>query len=137
MQFDFDLRIDVPQPVARRFQFAAADVLCSVKNLPLQICELDLVEIDNSKSSHAGCCQVERSRGAQAAGTDTQNARGLKSLLSFSSHFGHDEVTRIALQFCSTQMRRPGAVLVDNASCHANKIAATRARSQPPKDIKS
>jgi hypothetical protein len=35
MQVDFDVRVDVAQPVARRFEFAAADVFCSVKNLPL------------------------------------------------------------------------------------------------------
>src|SRR5919108_3575942 len=61
MQFEFYRRIDIPQPVARRSQFAAADVLCSVKNLPLQIGEIDTVEIDEPESSNAGCCQVKRS----------------------------------------------------------------------------
>src|SRR5438876_6010536 len=35
VQFDVDLRIDVPQAVPRRFQFVAANILCSVENLPL------------------------------------------------------------------------------------------------------
>src|SRR5207245_119745 len=47
VQFDFDLRIEVAQAVPRRFQFAAANVLCSVKNLPLQIRKIDIVEINN------------------------------------------------------------------------------------------
>src|SRR5262249_37568553 len=58
VQFEFDLRIDIPQPVARRCKLAAAHVLCSVKNLPLQIGEIDAVEIDDPKGSNAGCCQV-------------------------------------------------------------------------------
>ena len=47
VQFEFDLRINIPQPVARRCELAAADVLCSVENLPLQIGKIDTVEIDN------------------------------------------------------------------------------------------
>src|SRR6266516_7251063 len=98
VQFEFDLRINIPQPVTRRCKFAAADVLCSVKNLPLQIGEVDTVEIDKPESSHTSCCQIQRSRGAQTTGANAQNTRGLKSFLSLSSHFGHDEVSRIALQ---------------------------------------
>jgi hypothetical protein len=77
MRFDFDLRIDIAQPVACRFQFAAADVLCSVKNLPLKIGKIDSVEIDKSEGSYTSCRQVERNRGAQTASADTQNARSL------------------------------------------------------------
>jgi hypothetical protein len=67
--------------------------------LPLQIGEIDTVEIDKPKFSHTGCCQIQRSRGAQATGANAQNARCLKSSLSLSSDFGHDEVSRIPLQF--------------------------------------
>jgi hypothetical protein len=70
-----------------------------VKNLPLQIGEIDTVEINKPKSSHTGCCQIQRSRRAQTAGANAQNTRCLKSFLSLSGHFGHDEVPRIALHF--------------------------------------
>ena len=62
MQFDLDLRIDVAQPILRRFQFAAADVFCSVKNLTLQIGKVDVIEIDNTNCSNTGGCEIQRSR---------------------------------------------------------------------------
>ena len=77
MQFDLDLRVDVAEPVPRRFQFVAADVLCSVKNLSLQIRKIDLIEIDNSNCPDAGCREIERGRGPESAGADAQNARRL------------------------------------------------------------
>ena len=52
-QLDFNVWIDIAETVARLFEFAAADVFCSVKNLSLQIGELDAVEIDQSKFSYA------------------------------------------------------------------------------------
>jgi hypothetical protein len=60
---------------------------------------IDTVEIDKPKSSHTGCCQIQRSRGAQTTGANAQNTCCLKSFLALNSHFGHDEVPRIALQF--------------------------------------
>jgi len=98
-QLDFNVWIDIAETVARLFEFAAADVFCSVKDLPLQIGEIDAIEIDEPKLSHTSCRQIERSRGAQTAGANAKNARDLKPLLSFSSHFGHNEVPRIPLQF--------------------------------------
>jgi hypothetical protein len=47
VQLNFDAWVYIGQPVARRFEFAAADIFCSVKNLPLQIGEIDTVEIDS------------------------------------------------------------------------------------------
>src|SRR5215468_7228628 len=70
VQFDVYVWVDVLQPVARRFKFAAADVFCSVKDLPLQIGKIDTVEIDQPKFSHTCCCQIERRRGAEPAGAD-------------------------------------------------------------------
>ena len=70
-----------------------------MKNLPLQIGEIDTVEIDKPHRSHTSSRQVQRSRGTQTTGANAQNTRRLKSFLSLSSHFGHDEVPRIALQF--------------------------------------
>jgi hypothetical protein len=99
MRFDFDLGINIAQSVTRRLQFAAADVLCSVKNLPLEISDIDPVEIDKPEGSHTGRCKIERGRGTQTAGTNAQNARCLKPLLPFGSDFGHDQMPRIALQF--------------------------------------
>src|SRR5262249_28010634 len=105
-------------PVTRRFQFAATDVFCSVKNLPLQIGEIDTVEIDKPEGSNASACQVKRSRRTQTAGADAQNARCLESLLSLRRYFGHNEMTRIALQFFGAQLHRVAALVIDDASLH-------------------
>src|SRR5262245_42803802 len=55
VQFNLDLRVDVVQSIARRFKFASANVLCSVKNLPLQIGKIDTIEVDQPKLSHTSC----------------------------------------------------------------------------------
>jgi hypothetical protein len=98
VQLDFDVWVDVAQPVARRFKFATSNILCSVKNLPLQIGKIDPVEIDKAKCSHTRCCQIQRGRRAQTTGANAQNTRCLESFLPLGSHFRHDEVPRIALQ---------------------------------------
>ena len=77
VQFDLDLRVDVAKPVLCRFQFGAADVFCSVKNLPLQIGKIDVIEIDNPDSSDTSCSEIERGRGPESASANTQNPRSL------------------------------------------------------------
>ena len=119
MQFDVDLRIDVAQSVSRRFQFAASDVLCPVKYLPLQIGKIDGVEVDDANCSHACCRKIEGRRGPQSPSADAQDARCLYSALPVSCHFGHDKVARIALQFLSAQVHGAGTLIIDNASLHA------------------
>src|SRR5439155_9035200 len=75
MQSDVDLRIDVTQAVARRLQFAAADVLCSVENLSLQIRKIDIVKIDEADRADASRRKIQSSRRSQTACTDAQNTR--------------------------------------------------------------
>ncbi len=70
MQFDINLRIDVSQAISRRLQLAPTDVLCSVKNLALEIGKIDIVKIDNSNRPDPGCGKIQRSRRTKSAGTD-------------------------------------------------------------------
>jgi hypothetical protein len=62
VQFNIDFRIDVAQPVPRGLQFAAANILCSMKNLPLQIRKIDIVEINNPDCSRTGRGEIQCSR---------------------------------------------------------------------------
>src|SRR5213083_835221 len=134
MQFDVDLRIDVAQSVSRRFQFAATDVLCPVKYLPLQIRKIDVVEIDNANCSYTCCRKIEGGRGPKPAGADAQNACCLQPALPISCHFGHDKVTRIALQFLSAQVHVAHTLIIDNASLHApSEILAQKSCAVAPK----
>ena len=119
VQFDLDLRVDVAEPVLRGFQFAAADVLCSVKNLALQVGKIHLIEIDNPDCSDAGCCEIKRGRRPESAGANAQNASCLQPALPLGRNFRHDKMTRVALQFRSTQMCRGAPFIIDDASLHA------------------
>ena len=119
MQFDFDLRIDVAQAVPRRFQFAAANVLCSVKDLPLQIRKIDIVEINNPNCAHTGRGQVQCSRRPQSPRADAQNAGRFQTSLSFLCNFGHHEMARIPLQFFTAQLHCVASFVVDDAGLHA------------------
>ncbi len=58
MQFEIDVGIEIVQPIAGRFQFASPYVFCSVKDLPLQIGKIDIVEIDQPNRAYARCCQI-------------------------------------------------------------------------------
>src|SRR4029077_15559118 len=110
VQFDLDLRIDVVQAVLRRLQLSPADVLCSVENLPLKIGKIDIVEIDNADGSNAGGCQVKRGRRSESSGADAQDARSFESALPLGCNLGHDEMTRVALQFLNVQPHRTAAL---------------------------
>ncbi len=57
-------RIDVEHRIRRRIQLLPAHILGSVNHLPLQICEIDHVEIDDADAAHTGSCQVQSQRRA-------------------------------------------------------------------------
>ena len=95
VQFDVDLRIDVPQAVPRRFQFGAANILCSVENLPLQIRKIDIVEIDDANRANAGRRKIQCSRRSQTTRADAQNTRRFQAPLPRGRNLGHDQMARI------------------------------------------
>src|SRR4029077_18779688 len=122
VQFCLDLRIDVVQSIPRRLQFAPTDVLCSVKNLPLQIGQIDIVEIDDAEGPDAGGCQIKRGRRSKSSGADAQDARSFESILTLGCNLGHYEVTRVALQFFNVQSDRTAAIVINDASLHATTL---------------
>src|SRR4030095_14735289 len=122
VQFDLGLRIDVVQAILCRLQFASTDVLSSVKNLPLKIRKIDIVEIDNPDRSDAGGCEVKRGRGSESSGADAQHARSFESILPLGCDLGHNEMTRVALQFFNVQLHRPAALVIDDASIHIARV---------------
>jgi hypothetical protein len=122
VQFELDLRIDVVQSIPRRLQFAPTDVLCSVKNLPLKIGQIDIVEIDNAEGPDARGCQVKRGWRSKSSGADAQDARSFESILPLGCNLGHDEVTRVASQFFNAQSHRTATIVINDASLHATTV---------------
>jgi hypothetical protein len=116
------LRIDVVQAIPRRLQLAPTYVFCSVKNLPLKIGKIDVVEIDNADCADAGGGKIKRSRRSKSAGADAQDVRSLESILSLGRNLGHDKMTRVALQFVNVQSHRTGALVINDASVHATTL---------------
>ena len=118
VQFDFDLRVNVVQAISRGFQFISADIFCAVKNLPLKIGKIDLVEIDNTNGPNAGSRQIKRSRRSKSSCPDAQDARSFESILPLGRNLGHDEMTRVTLQFFNIQSHRFAALVINNAAIH-------------------
>ena len=78
---DVDIRIDVPQPVACRVDLRAADAGRSVEDLPLQVREIDDIELDEPERADARRRKIERHGRAQSARTDQQHTRFLERAL--------------------------------------------------------
>src|SRR5207237_10846249 len=104
--FYLDLMVNLDQAISRVFQFISADIFLSVKNLPLNIGKIDLVEIDNTNGPNAGSRQIKRSRRSKSSCPDAQDARSFESILPLGRNLGHDEMTRVTLQFFNIQSHR-------------------------------
>ncbi len=67
-----------------------------MQDLPLQIAEIDHVEIDEADAADAGGREIQAQRRAETAGADEQHARGLEALLPVHADLGHDQVPAVA-----------------------------------------
>src|SRR4030095_6733242 len=110
------------QAIACRFQFSPTDVLRSVKNLPLKIGKIDIIEIDNPDGPNAGGCQVKRGRRSESSGADAQNTRSFEAILTLGCNLGHDEMTRVALHFLNSQPHRTAALIINYAAIHMTTV---------------
>ena len=68
-------------------------------NLPLQVAEVDDVEIDDADAADAGGGEIHRGRRAEAAGADAQHLAGLQLALPVHADLRHDQVPAVALDF--------------------------------------
>ena len=96
-RLDSDLGIESPDAVARRVELRAADVGRAMDDLPLQVAEVDDVEVDETERAHACRGEIERGRRAEPAGADAQYAGRLQPPLSFFADFGQQQMTAVAL----------------------------------------
>ena len=99
MRADFDLRVQRVQLFLRRLQFRPPDIRRRVQNLPLQVAEIDDVEVDQAEGADAGGGEVHRDRGSESTGADAEHFRGLQLPLTVDADLRHDEMPRVALHF--------------------------------------
>jgi hypothetical protein len=83
------------QALARRLELRAADVLGAVEHLPLEVGEVDDVEVDEADVPDAGRGEIQPKRRAEPPGADEQHAGGLELALPAERHVGDDEVTAV------------------------------------------
>src|SRR4029078_4668144 len=103
---DIDLGIDRGEPVARRLQLRPSDIGRAVQDLPVQVAEVDGVEVDDAEAADAGGGEIERGGGAGGARADAQHACRLQPPLTVDAHLRHDQVPAVALDFFRRQLGR-------------------------------
>ena len=84
------------QPIGRRLQLRPPDVSRAVEHLPLQVAEVDGVEVDEAERADAGRREVERRRRSESAGADAEHLRRLELPLTLDADLRHDQVPAVA-----------------------------------------
>lgn len=92
MQDNIDQRVQLRNGLPRRFDFRRADVVDAVDDLTLQVAEVYVVVVDDSRGSYARRSEVQQCWRSQPAGTDDKNFRILKPALAQSADFRNDEM---------------------------------------------
>jgi hypothetical protein len=87
-----------------------------VNDLPLQVAEVDDVEVDDADAADAGRGEIHRRRRAEAAGADAQHAARLQAPLPVHADLRHDQVPAVADDFV---VRELGKCLYDGW-CHGD-----------------
>ena len=81
------------------------DVARLMDDLPVQVGDVDGVEVDHADAPHARRREVGEDGRAEAARADDDDARGLELLLPLHRHLGHDEVAPVAADLLVGEMR--------------------------------
>src|SRR4051794_34972366 len=96
MEFDVDVRIDVDESIACRFEFWTADVARSMQKLPLQVGDVDIVKVDETQLPDARRGEVQRYRRPEPASADDEYARRFQPTLSDRGHVRQQQVSAVA-----------------------------------------
>jgi len=92
---DFDVGVHRAERRARRLDLHGADRFRAVKDLPLQVGQVDLVGIRQRQLADSSGSEVERRRAAEAARADDQRARGAQLLLPLDPDLGEQDVPAV------------------------------------------
>jgi hypothetical protein len=97
------IRIQGGQSGACRFHFGRAHRIRAVKNLPLEVGEVDLVRIGEGEFADAAGGEVERRGATQAAGADDERVRRTQPLLALDAYFIEQDVAAVAKELLVVQ----------------------------------
>ena len=81
----------------RRPDLRLSDVGGAVNDLPLQVAEIDDVEVDDAERAHAGRGEIERRRRSETTSADAKHTRRLETPLSVLPDFRQQQVAAVAL----------------------------------------
>ena len=95
-RFDLNVRIQIRKARLRRLRLRLADIARTKRNLPLQVGEIDDVEIDEAEFADAGRGEIQTERRAESTGADQQHLGVLELELTFHADLGHDQVAAVA-----------------------------------------
>src|SRR5437660_10183202 len=70
-----------------------------MEDLPLQVAEVDGVEVDDAERADAGGREIHRHGRSEPARAYAQDLRGLQPALTVDADLRHDQVARVALHF--------------------------------------
>src|SRR5207249_6772117 len=104
MNDDFDAGVDAVDGFLDRLRFGPADVGVGVKNLALEIGEIDGVEINNAEFADAGGGQIHGDGRAESSRANAQDTGGTDFLLAGQTDFGQDQVPRVTADFVIAQL---------------------------------
>jgi hypothetical protein len=91
-----DFRIHVRERKTRGVDLRFADGIGAVKDLALQVGEVDRVAVDEGQPADAGGGEVERGGAAEAARADDQRRGGAQLLLPLDTELGEEDVPAVA-----------------------------------------
>ena len=134
MRDHLHVRVQVADPVARRLDLLAADVLRPVEHLALQVRRVDDVELDDAEPADARGGEVEPDGRAEPARADHEDARGLEPPLPLDPDLGDDEVAAVAEDLLLRERRRSSAAGRPIGIAHPPAMAGTTTISAPSGD---
>jgi hypothetical protein len=100
---NLNLGIECAKRRARSLYFGYADGIRAVKNLPLQVGEVDLVRVGEGEFADAAGGEVERRRASQAAGADDERMRRAQPLLALDPYLIEQDVAAVAEELLVVQ----------------------------------
>ena len=101
---NFNLRVDGVERRACRFDFARADRVGAIEDLPLQVGEIDLVGVGERQPADARRGEIEGRRAAEAAGADDQRGCRAQPFLPLDADLGEQDVPAVAEELLVVQL---------------------------------
>ena len=102
---DLDVGIQGLERLLRRGDLRLADAIGVVKDLPLQVGEVDHIGVDDAKRTDAGRGEVIRRRRSEATRSDEEHFAVQKLLLTRLADFRDKKVTRVPLRLIRREAR--------------------------------